>query len=349
MADFPRRTKPARPGPGGARAAAAKVVSDVVDRGRSLDVALAEHVSPTMPDRAFAQQLSYGTLRWYGWLKSELDPLIYKPLPRSMRQVEALLLVGLYQIEFARLPEHAAVSSTVEAVDALGAGPQRALMNGVLRNYLRRREPVVEAQRVRFSWPSWIVGEYRKSFGREGADAALAAGNGEPPMTLRVSLSRVSRDAYRGELAEAGIEATDGTLSPAALYLAQAVNVDRLPRFAEGVVAVQDEAAQLAALALAPITGERVADLCAAPGGKSAHLLDIAPDLGLLLACDIDSERLKRVAERLGESTPLQLREGDAADPALLADDPLFDAILVDAPCSGLGVVRRHPDIKHLR
>ncbi|MHA7816454.1 MAG: 16S rRNA (cytosine(967)-C(5))-methyltransferase RsmB [Pseudohaliea sp.] len=332
------------------RAAAAGVIAGVL-AGRSLDSLLAgarERVAER--DRPLVAQLCYGTLRLAPRLEALAGQLLDRPLRRKDRDVHALLLLGLYQLDDTRIPDHAAVAETVGATAELGKPWARGLLNAVLRRY-RREQAALEAAlapAARAAHPAWLYDALAAEW-PDALDSILAANNSQPPLTLRVNRQRGDREAALAALAAAGIEAAAGALSPDALTLARPGPVEALPGFAEGVFSVQDEAAQLAAPLLAPRDGERVLDACAAPGGKACHLLEIAPGCRLT-AVDVDAGRLQRVREnidRLGQNAELII--GDAADPALLEGAAPFDRILVDAPCSGTGVVRRHPDIKVLR
>jgi 16S rRNA (cytosine967-C5)-methyltransferase len=332
------------------RAAAAGVVAGVL-AGRSLDALLAgaqERVAER--DRPLLAQLCYGTLRLAPRLEALAAGLLDRPLRRKDRDVHALLLLGLYQLSDTRIPDHAAVAETVAAAGGLGKPWARGLLNAVLRRYQRERADLEAAlpPAARAAHPGWLFDAMAAEW--PGAlDDIIAANNSQPPLTLRVNRQHLDRERALAALAAAGIEAAAGTLSGDALTLARPRPVEGLPGFAEGDLSVQDEAAQLAAPLLAPREGERVLDACAAPGGKTCHLLELAPGCELT-AVDVDGARLARVREnlaRLGQRA--RLVAGDAADPALLADTAPFDCILVDAPCSGSGVLRRHPDIKVLR
>ena len=333
------------------RAAAASVLAEVL-AGKSLNQALPpalEKVSPR--DRGLLQQLCYGSLRQAPRLQAILQQLLTKPLRDKDRDVLGLLLCGLYQIEDTRIPDHAAVSATVAATRALKKPWAKGLSNAVLRRFLREREALLDTldEAALTAHPPWLFKAIREQW-PDRADTIFAANNQQPPMVLRVNRRRGSRDDYLLQLAEAGITASAGELSPDAIYLDSPRDVAELPGFAEGLVSVQGEAAQIAALLLAPAPGDRVLDACAAPGGKSCHLLELQPQLGELIAMDLDPQRLARVEQNL-ERLALQagLVVGDGSKPPAELASGHFDRILVDAPCSASGVIRRHPDVKLLR
>jgi 16S rRNA (cytosine967-C5)-methyltransferase len=297
--------------------------------------------------RALVQDMCYGVLRHLGALDALLAPLLNKPL-RDER-LRHLLRVALYQLEHTRAAPHAVVDHAVAACAALRAAPAKGLVNAVLRGFLRRRAELIAAcahsDTGRYSCPRWWVEKIRTQYPAHFADI-LDAGNRHPPLTLRVNARRTTRDAYLARLTAEGIAAT--ALETHAVVLDKPVPVERLPGFAEGQVSVQDASAQRAAPLLDIHDGMRVLDACAAPGGKTAHLLELA-DISLT-ALDDDAARLKRVQsnlQRLGLSATIVC--GDARDPAAWWDGVRFDRILADVPCSGSGVTRRRPDIKWLR
>ena len=301
----------------------------------------------TASERGAIQDICYGTLRHYGKLRAVLDQLAPKPI--ASPELRTLLLSALYQLEYSEAAPYVVVDSAVECAGQLGGEHVRPFANAVLRNYQRRREVLLANAAAldegRFSYPDWWIARLRQDFGPD-AERILEIGNRHPPMTLRTNVRRGSADDYLQTLQQAGLHAR--RLDNGALLLARPVPVDRLPGFGEGVVSVQDAGAQLAAKLLDIHDGMRVLDACAAPGGKTAHILEIA-DVDMT-ALDADAVRLQRVGsnlERLGLRARLQ-----AADAAVLDawwDGNPFERVLVDAPCSASGVVRRHPDIKWLR
>lgn len=341
------------PGKGGmkrdTRAAAATVIARVLE-GASLNQVLPAALDTVAArDRGLLQQLCYGTLREYPRLQPQLAQLLAKPLRGRDREVEALLLAGLYQLSATRIPDHAAVAATVAAATTLSRAWAKGLCNAVLRRYLREREALGRQldDAAAAAHPQWLYRAIHEQWPQQATDI-IAANNAQPPMVLRVNRRLGGREDYLAVLAANGIEATAGNLAAEAIYLAQPMDVSALPGFADGMVSVQDEAAQLAARLLQAAPGDRVLDACVAPGGKACHLLELDPTLQLV-AMDVDQQRLQRVRDNLQRlSLNAEVLAGDAAAPMQLQDQR-FARILVDAPCSASGVVRRHPDIKVLR
>lgn len=336
------------------RLQAARAVAAVLARGRSLDDVLPGELAELAgPDRGLAAELAYGSLRLaprLGWL---LNRLLKRPLDRREPLVHALLLTGLYQLGSLRTPAHAAINETVNAVREAGKDWAAGLANAVLRRYQRERDSLeARADAVdaaRFAHPVWLLEAIRRDWPRH-AEGIFTANNARAPMTLRVNRRRGGVEAYRERLAAEGLAAAPHPHAPEALVLERPVDVAALPGFAAGEVSVQDAAAQLAAGLLAPQPGMRVLDACAAPGGKTAHLLEGWPELGELVAVDSDAGRLDRAAENLARlGLAARLVHADAARPEDWWDGRPFDRILLDAPCTATGVIRRHPDIKALR
>jgi 16S rRNA (cytosine967-C5)-methyltransferase len=334
-----------------ARAAAAIVICQLLDQGASLGRSLApasERVPPR--DRGLVKELAFGTARMLPRLRGLVDQLLKKPLRRKDRDVYALLLVGCYQLSYTRIPDHAAISETVAAAVALRKHWAKALVNGVLRQYQRRHTALEQnlSPAQALAHPEWLLQALQRDW-PEHWQQIVAANNQPPPMTLRVNEARTGRDDYLAALAQQGIAATAGRWSPSAVYLASGRDVGQLPGFADGLVSVQDEAAQLSAPLLLQDEPGHLLDACCAPGGKTGHILELAGNASVD-ALELDGERMARVVENL---TRLQLRArpliGDAARPAAWWDGRPYDAILLDAPCSASGVIRRNPDIKSLR
>ena len=335
------------------RASAARALGRVLGDGQSLAAVLPPLLAEVdARDRSLLQELCYGVCRWQPQLQTLLDALLERPLAPNESMVRALLLVGLYQLWHLRIPEHAAVAETVAAARLLRRPWAVGLTNAVLRAALRRRAELVarleQDEVARTAHPRWLLDRLRHDWPADASEI-LAANNTRPPLVLRVNRRHGQREAYRAQLAAAGWEAQPVAETDSALSLDESTEPTRLPGFAEGWVTVQDAGAQLAAALLDPQTGMRVLDACAAPGGKTGHLLEYGSALDLT-ALDQDAERLARVREQLDRlRLPARLIVGDARRPVDWWDGAPYDRILVDAPCSGVGVIRRHPDIKLLR
>ena len=337
-----------------AREACARVLGAVLRNEASLNSLLPLYLAKVpVAERALAQELCYGTLRWYPALELLLAALIDKPLKPKDAEITGLLAAGLSQLRAMRTPDHAAVNETVAACQALKRPWARGLANGVLRRFLRERDALEQAlaanPQFTSAHPTWLRDALARAWPAE-APALFAANNSRPPMTLRVNTRHQTREAYLALLADSAIGARPAPFASTGIYLAEPTAVDRLPGFERGWASVQDEAAQLCAGLLAPAPGERVLDACGAPGGKACHLLEAQPALAELVALDVDGERLRRVADnldRLGLRATLKAADGAAI--ASWWDGQPFDRILLDAPCSASGVIRRHPDIKQLR
>lgn len=324
---------------------------DTVLSGRNLTDTLAalwrQEPALTGPQRAAIMDICYGSLRHYGWLRGALDSLLSKPLADPF--IDRLLIISLYQLLYSQTAAYAVVDHAVHVATAHDDGRLKALVNAILRNFQRRRAELTAALKrepVAFwNHPDWWIGVVQQTWPRDWKQI-LTVANQHPPMTLRVNVRRTTPEAYLATLTAAEMPAT--LHASGAITLTKPVPVDKLPGFAEGVVSVQDAGAQLAASWLEVKDGMRVLDACAAPGGKTGHLLEIA-DLDLT-AVDVDTARLARVSSnlaRLGLSA--QTMTGDAARPATWWDGKPFDRVLADVPCSASGVVRRHPDIKWTR
>ncbi len=345
------------------RAIAARVVNDVLG-GRSLDVALlraAEH-----DDRALIQSISYGVLRHWNGLNATLSGLLSRNLRAKDSDIRSLLCVGLEQLQTMRIPPHAAISQTAEAARGLGKSWAVGLVNGVLRTWQRAQADPDEAdtlakpekpaksekneatmqleqQQAEAELPKWWLKTMQADWPQDWQATALA-GQSQAGMTLR---ALASREGVLSRLESEEIEAATGEFCAQAIRLKRARPVGQIPGFESGEWLVQDEAAQLAAGLLNPQAGERLLDACAAPGGKTSHLLQLGPEMAELIALDVDADRLQRLSDnlqRVGQTATVQL--GDGAQPSEWWDGEVFDGILLDAPCSASGVLRRHPDIK---
>ena len=323
----------------------------MVRAGKSLSEALLVLADEPAVARSAAQDVAYGVLRRYGWGEFILGRLMSKPLTHA--ETQALLLGALYRLDTRPDSSPMVVDQAVAAAGELAGGVFKGVVNGVLRNFLRQRESLLLAlaqdEEANYQYPRWWLSRLRRAY-RDDWQSIVAAGNTPPPMTLRVNQRRSTLSDYLARLNVAGLSARPLLHEKGlhGLILDKAVAVDALPGFFEGIVSVQDAGAQRAAELLAPEAGARVLDACAAPGGKTAHLLEMA-DLDLL-ALDIDAGRTRRIEENLQRlNLQATVTVADCGDVRRWWDGRPFDAILADVPCSASGVVRRHPDIKHLR
>ena len=324
------------------RVAAARTLDAVLAGGRSLKAALAQHL-PALADardRALLEAIVFAALRQHARFDAALGAWLAKPLGARDQPLRALLHAGFAQLELG-LPAHAALASTVEAARRMGRPHQAGLVNAVLRRAQREGLPVAPADA---GWPRWLAAKVRADWPAD-ADAVFAGSARAAPMWLRVNRRVASRDAWLEDARAAGI-AGEGVPGLAdAVRLDMPRPVDQLPGFATGAISVQDGAAQAVADALAPAPGARVLDACAAPGGKAAHLAERDPSLRIV-ALDVDARRVRRMQEafaRLGLA--IDTRAADATQAGAWPQDEAFDAILIDAPCSATGIVRRQPDI----
>jgi 16S rRNA (cytosine967-C5)-methyltransferase len=334
------------------RAAAARLVARVVDERVAADDLLPAH-GIAAHDQPLLAALVLGALRWHFRLEWQARRLLSRPLGSGQTELAALVRVGLLQLQHLRVPEHAAVSATVDAAALLGARRAGGLVNAVLRRFQRERaeieKAVLAAPEARFAHPRWLIDAVRADH-PSTADAILDANNAPPPLWLRVNLQRTTRARYLEALRAVGLAASAAADVESAVLVADPVGVESLPGFTAGEVSVQDLSAQRAALLLDVAPGQRVLDACAAPGGKTGHILEAAGGDAEVWAVDRDAARVARVREnldRLGLSA--RLVTGDATAPEAWWDGRAFDRILIDAPCSATGVIRRHPDIKVLR
>ncbi|MGY6630944.1 MAG: 16S rRNA (cytosine(967)-C(5))-methyltransferase RsmB [Wenzhouxiangella sp.] len=335
------------------RLLAARAAQAVLDQGQALDRAMAGGLArlESAPDRSLARRLSNQVMRRWPALNQLLSDLLSRPPARRDRLVLFILAVALAELEEQREPARAVVHSAVESARLGGLTRLAGLVNAVLRRFQRERQDRLAALArtpvLEYGHPGWLIERLQQDWPQHWV-AILEAGNQPPPLWLRVNRRHWTRAAAAAALQQAGHEVLTDEAVPDGLRLPQRATVSALPGFAEGGLSVQDGAAQQVADYLMLEDGLRVLDACAAPGGKSAHILERAEvDL---LALDIDSERLAGIEQnldRLGLSATVQC--ADAAEPDQWWDGQAFDRIVIDAPCSATGVIRRHPDIRWLR
>lgn len=334
------------------RLAAARAISRVTN-GESLSAVLPQVQEKfAKKDQPLLAELCYGTLRYYFRLSAWSKLLLDKPLDDQEQDVLNLILVGLYQLFYMRTPAHAAIGETVAATGSLNKKWARGLVNGVLRSAQRREEELHAMAKKSpvcgFSHPKWMINKLKKAW-PDFYDFILEGNNLQPPMTLRVNEQHFLRDDYLIKLLDEGIDAKSSDYAPQGITLKKAAGVDKLPMFYEGGVSVQDESAQLSGTLIQAKEGEHILDACCAPGGKTCHLLELNPGI-TVDALDADKIRLQRVEENLNRlNLKARIIHGDATTPDTWWDGKQYDHILLDAPCSATGVIRRHPDIKLLR
>lgn len=340
------------------RAIAAKILAGVIRDRRSLTELLQKYIPSKLSsrDQALIKEFCFGVCRWYYRLIKIADQLLYKPIKNKEAEISALLCIGLYQLIYLSIPTHAAVAETVEAAAVLKKNWAKALINQALRRFAENSATLLpkaeESLSGKFAHPSWMIEELKSAWPNDW-QAILTANNEHAPLFLRVNLQKCSPQDYMTLLKKAGIEAVVVDGLPQAIRLLHPLKVQELPGFAQGYFSVQDIAGQHVIPILDLQPKHRVLDASAAPGGKTTHLLETAHFISQLIAIDNDAERLKKIAEncqRLGLNQKLlQCIAADAADTESWWDGNLFDRILLDAPCSATGVIRRHPDIKILR
>ncbi len=340
------------------RAIAAKILAGVFRDRKSLTELMQTHIPLNLPrrDQALIKELCFGVCRWYFRLAKVVDQLIYKPIKLKEAEVASLLLIGLYQLAYMSTPPHAALAETVGAASVLKKHWAKGLINQALHRFLENSVGLLQkadqSLSGKFAHPEWMINELQTAWPDHGQEI-LTANNVHAPLFLRVNLQKCSREGYLLQLKNAGIEALAVDDLPQAIRLVSPLKVQDLPGFEQGHFSVQDLASQYVLPILDLQAGHRVLDAAAAPGGKTTHILEAANFISELIAIDFDSERLQRIREscqRLQlDQNLLKCIVADAADTKSWWDNRLFDRILLDAPCSATGVVRRHPDIKILR
>lgn len=336
------------------RLAACKALTPVLQGKASLASTLPQQLEQVEEaDRKLVQELALGTARWQPRLELLLNKLLAKPLKAGDKDIEALLYIGLYQLLYMRVPTHAAINETVNCVNNLKKSWAKGLVNAVLRRCQRESEEIFASlakDPVAFTaHPRWLQKRLKQDWPNDW-QVICEANNNHPPMTLRVNTRHITREHYLTLLAEANIQATSCLYSPEGIQLVKPCSVEQLPFFVEGWVSVQDEAAQLAAHSLELKPQQRVLDACCAPGGKTCHILELQPELSEVVAIDAEANRLTRVTENLQRlNLQATLKVADGRNLTDWWDNKPFDRILLDAPCSATGVIRRHSDIKLTR
>ncbi|MEA9395289.1 16S rRNA (cytosine(967)-C(5))-methyltransferase RsmB [Lelliottia amnigena] len=334
------------------RSMAASAIEKVVEQGQSLSnilPPLQQKVSDK--DKALLQELCFGVLRTLPQQEWLISKLMSRPMTGKQRTIHYLIMVGFYQLLHTRIPPHAALAETVEGAVVIKRPQLKGLINGVLRQFQRQQEELLAEfadSDQRFLHPEWLLKRLQKAYPSQW-QAIVEANNQRPPMWLRVNRNHHTRDEWLALLETAEMNGFTHDAYPDAIRLASPAPVQALPGFEQGWVTVQDASAQGCMTYLEPQNGDRILDLCAAPGGKTTHIIEVAPKASVM-AVDIDEQRLSRVYDNLKRlGMKAEVKQGDGRTPAQWCGDEQFDRILVDAPCSATGVIRRHPDIKWLR
>lgn len=323
------------------------ILLEIVEGGRSFHPQLVAQRYPRVDSRnqSFTVHLCFGVLRFYFVLQKALTALLHKPLKAKDKDLELLMMVGLYQLFYTDTPQHAAINETVDAAHRI-APYAKGLVNAVLRNALRQFDDIKDILTHGNSQPAWLTARWKKDWPNDW-QALVAANQAHPPFVLRVNPQKTNREDYLGALSEANIGAAPLAHSANGIAISEDVAIQSLPGFEDGFASVQDGSAQLAADLLQLSKAQRVLDACAAPGGKTAHMLELEPQLKEVVAIEKDEKRVSLLQSTLDR---LQLSAkvicADASDTASWWDNQQFDRILLDAPCSATGVIRRHPDIK---
>lgn len=342
------------------RSIAAEILAEVFTDQQSLTELLKNNIPPKISaeDKGFIQELCFGVLRWYWQLESIANSLISKPLKAKDNDIYALILLGLYQLIHLQTAEHAAIYETVQATRILKKNWATSFLNGVLRNFQREQQRFLNQTQKSltslYSHPKWLIEAIQKAWPNDW-QAILNANNHRPPMTLRVNHLQQTTANYLAQLQEKNIDVKANKFNDCTITLEKAQDVKQLPGFMNGDVSVQDAAGQFAAQLLELKPNLSVLDACSAPGGKFCHILETEPQLNSIIGVELDETRIKRVEENLErlnlKKLNVQIKNiaADVAQPDKWWDGNLFDRILLDAPCSATGVIRRHPDIKFLR
>ena len=337
-----------------ARRQAILALVEILRDKKSLNHALPVHLNALPPqERGLAKEIVFGVMRWYPRLQFQLKQLLQKPIKPKEMEVQCILLAGMYQLAYMNVGDHAAVNESVELTRKLDKTWASKLVNGVLRNFQRQQASIEQKtsnnEAAHWAHPEWFIAELKKSW-PEHWQQILEANNQHAPMWLRVNQRRLTREQYQEKLAQADIPCSPAPYNQVGLKLDKALDVSRLPGFAEGEVSVQDASAQLAGDLLQAQPGDRVLDACAAPGGKTSHILETQPQLAELIAIDKKKNRVSLIADTLQRlNLQANLLTADASKPDSWWDGQPFQRILLDVPCSATGVIRRNPDIKFFR
>ncbi|MGS2720943.1 16S rRNA (cytosine(967)-C(5))-methyltransferase RsmB [Paraglaciecola aestuariivivens] len=334
------------------RAIAAKVLHQILEEGQSARECLPKAQIPLKDqDKAWLQEMVYGVLRHLPILQFWLRQLLDKPLKNRFKVIEHLIMLGFYQLSFSRVSQHAAVSETVAACQTLNAMSMKGLVNAILRTFIREELSLREPPNAQIAsgLPKWLYKTLEKHY-TNGLAELLENMQTKAPIWLRVNQTKLSLDNFCQALDQAGIEYSLSKTHPHAVILSKGYDITNIPGFSEGWFAVQDGAAQLAAHYLQPQAQDNILDCCSAPGGKTCHIIEQQPNLKQILALEIDKSRAEKIKENLLRlSHQAEIVIGDACTPRKWWDNTQFDRILLDAPCSATGIIRRHPDIKWLR
>jgi len=332
-----------------------QIIEEVFEKKLPLKIVIEKNESMKKigRDRSLIKETLYGTFRWYIQLEYILDQLVEKPLKKKDRLLKYLIITGLYQLIYMRIPNHAVVSETVETCTKINMGWAKGLVNAVLRRYVREAKKIDlkihDDEMIKFSHPAWLIKKIKKDWPNNWKDI-LVENNKHPPMFLRINKLRDNRENYIAKLKKAHIEGIETEHSSYGVLLKEPENIEKLPGFSNGYISIQDLAAQLSVGLLDLKPNLSVLDACAAPGGKTAHILESEPRIGSLTAIEKDKIRAKRLCgtlDRIGLHANVKVE--DVINTDKWWDGEKFDRILLDAPCSSAGVIRRHPEIKLLR
>lgn len=331
-------------------AAATRIVHAVTKKGQSLDRATFSECSKLKPEnRGEVREISWGTLRWWFRYQAAVSSKLNRPISKKDQILESLLLCGAYQLDHLNEPDYAVTSGTVEAARVLGLPKAVGLVNGVLRSWLRDKPTdLMSSEECTFATPSWLLQRIKSNWPDEWQKVVSCA-NQKPPMTLRVNTFKITRSEFIELLARENIKAHETSISPWGVTLEKPRDISSIPGFSLGFCSVQDEAAQMAPLACLPFNGGRVLDACAAPGGKTTHLIEALKNIESVTAIDLPN-RTKSISDNLDRlDQSAKVISADILNDKKWCDEELYDLILLDAPCSGTGVIKRHPDIRHHR